>query len=132
MKEIGEKQRGQYIPIIMQVGMFLFVSVKLFPMMKDVNCYVHSLMSMNLFMDTTDVTKTLDIIPNYVSALFLFGCVSIVMALVFRLVYGRNRNAAFALLAYLFLWIYIWNSVTVTGKIDGACATKYAQYYLSH
>lgn len=129
---VQDTRRVMNLTFMLQSGMFIFTTLRLLPRMNNVNCYVHSLMSMNLFMDTTNITKTLDIVSNYVPALFLFGVVSIIISLLFRLFYSKNRRAAYTIIGCLFLWIYIWNSITVTGRIDSACATKYAQYYLSH
>lgn len=109
-----------------------FVSVRLLPMMKNVNCYVHSLMSMNLFMDTSMVTVTLDTIPNYTQALFAFGILSFVMALLFCFLFSKNKKAACLLIAIVFLWIYLWNSATVTGRVDRIGDTRYAEYYLQN
>ena len=129
---VQDTRRVMNLTFMLQSGMFIFTTLRLLPQMNNVDCYVHSLMSMNLFMDTTNITKTLDIVSNYVPALLLFGVVSIIISLLFRLFYSKNRRAAYTIIGCLFLWIYIWNSITVTGRIDSACATKYAQYYLSH
>lgn len=132
MGHLEVENKIKNISFAMHIGMLGFVDVLLLPLMENVNCYVHSLMSMNLFMDTSNVTKTLDTIPNYVTALFLFGIVSVIIALLFRLIYSRSKNAAYILVGCLFLCIYIWNSITVTGRIDSLSETKYAQYYLNH
>ena len=87
-----------------------FVAIELLPIMRNVDCYVHSLMSMNLFMDTAEVTMTRDIIPNYVPALFLFGVLSVPVALLFRAIFQRNRCIAYILIGVLFLCIYIWKT----------------------
>ena len=119
------------LSLIINAGLFAFVAIELFPIMRNVDCYVHSLMSMNLFMDTAEVTMTRDIIPNYASALFLFGVVSLLAALIIRSIYQKNRYVAYILIGMLFLSIYIWNSLTVTGLVDRECATKYAVFYLN-
>lgn len=120
------------LSLVLDMVMFLFAAVKLFPLMDGVDCYVHSLMSMNLFMDTSSVTKTQDIISNYTAALFLFGVLSAAASQLFRIIFQKRRQSAYLLLACLFLSIYIWNCVTVTGRVDEACATKYALYYLEN
>lgn len=86
---------------------------------------------MNLFMDTAEVTMTRDIIPNYALALFLFGVLSLLVAFIFRSVYPQNGCVAYSLIGMLFLFIYLWNSLTVTGLVDRECATKYAVFYLN-
>lgn len=85
-----------------------------------------------IYADTAEVTMTRDIIPNYVPALFLFGVMSVLAALLFRAIFQRNRCIAYILIGVLFLWIYIWNSITVIGCVDSAYATKYAVFYLYH
>ena len=35
---------------------------------------------------------------------------------------------AYILIGVMFLWIYLWNSITVTGLIDSVCETKYATF----
>ena len=120
------------VAVSVHAVLFTFVSVRLFPLMKNVNCYVHSLMSMNLFMDTSMVTVTLDTIPNYTQALFAFGILSFVVALLFWFLFPKNKKAACLLIAIVFLWIYLWNSVTVTGRVDRIGDTRYAEYYLQN
>lgn len=110
--------------------LFAFVAVCLFPLMKNVDCYVHSLMAMNLFMDTSKITMTRDVVPNYVQALFMFGVLSLIVSLLIWLTYMRKRYITYVLIGVLFIWIYIWNIITVTGRVDVAHATKYAIYYL--
>lgn len=132
---INRMQPGRKIfnlPLIIHAGLFVFAAIELLPIMRNVDCYVHSLMSMNLFMDAAEVTMTWDIIPNYVPALFLFGVLSVFVALLFRAIFQRNRCIAYILIGVLFLWIYIWNSITVIGCVDSAHATKYAVLYLDH
>jgi len=119
------------IVLTIYAGMFIVVAVEILPLMRNVNCYVHSLMAMNIFMNTEGVTKTLDTIPNYTSALFLFGIVSMAVSLLCRMLYKNKMGVVYVLIGILFVYVYIWNSVTVIGVVDDACATKYAQYYLS-
>lgn len=132
MNDMESGRKLLNISFFIHIGLFVFSLVKLLPIMKDVDCYVHSLMSMNLFMDTTGITTTQDIIPNYVLALCLFGVVSVPVAIIFRIVYRRKRYVAYILIGVMFLWIYLWNSITVTGLIDNVCETKYANFYLNH
>lgn len=126
-----ENRKVLNIVWILYMSMFIVVSVRILPLMRNVNCYVHSLMAMNMFMNTSSVTKTLDTIPNYTSALFLFGIVSLVLSLLIRSIYKNKMKAMYLFIGAFFLYIYVWNSVTVIGVVDDACATKYAQYYLS-
>ena len=87
---------------------------------------------MNLFMDTRAVRRTLDVIPDYAMALFLFGAIAALAYGLFQLVYQRNQTVAYLLIEILFLSVYIRNCITVIGRVDHACETVYAQYYLLH
>ena len=108
----------------------LATGLRLLPRMDQVNCYVHSLMALNLFMDTEEVTGTLAVIPNYPEALAAFGLLSFLVFVLLLCMRGRRgRRAGAAVLCVLFLWIYVWNSVTVTGRVDRFGATKYAEVY---
>ncbi|HIY61564.1 MAG TPA: hypothetical protein H9831_12940 [Candidatus Eisenbergiella pullistercoris] len=108
----------------------LVTGLRLLPRMDQVNCYVHSLMALNLFMDTEEVTGTLAVIPNYPEALAAFGLLSFLVFVLLLCMRGRRgRRAGAAVLCVLFLWIYVWNSVTVTGRVDRFGATKYAEVY---
>ena len=108
----------------------LATGLRLLPRMDQVNCYVHSLMALNLFMDTEEVTGTLAVIPNYPEALAAFGLLSFLIFVLLLCMRGRRgRRAGAVVLCVLFLWIYVWNSVTVTGRVDRFGATKYAEVY---
>lgn len=118
--------------VMTHVGLLVFTSIRLLPLMKGVNCYVHSLMSLNLFMKTASVTATLDIIPNYTEAIFAFGIFSLLVSIIFLLMARRNIRAACVMVCAVFLMIYVWNSITVTGRIDRLGMTQYAQFYLQN
>ncbi|MBO5147023.1 MAG: hypothetical protein J6C19_16105 [Lachnospiraceae bacterium] len=121
----------QWLSAAVHAGLVGFTAVFLLPRMQGVDCYVHSLAALNLFMDTSGITKTQEIIPNYSLALFAFGIFSLVIGVLIGIARRRNIRAAFLVIALVFLWIYIWNCYSVIGRIDGAQATVYAQYYLS-
>lgn len=68
----------------------LVTAFRLLPLMDHVSCYVHSLMALNLFMDTGDITGTLDVIPNYAEALASFGVLSLLIFIF--LLYARGKR----------------------------------------
>lgn len=104
----------------------------LLPLMDHVSCYVHSLMALNLFMDTGDITGTLDVIPNYVEALAAFGVFSLLIFIFLLCARGKKgRCCSAVVLCILFLWIYVYNSVTVIGRVDGCGESRYAEVYLN-
>ena len=124
-----ESRRLYGAAVLLYLCAALVTGFRLLPRMDQVNCYVHSLMALTLFMDTEEVTGTLAVIPNIrrrwrPSACFLSG---FVLLLCMR--GRRGRRAGAAVLCVLFLWIYVWNSVTVTGRVDRFGATKYAEVY---
>ncbi|HJA92821.1 MAG TPA: hypothetical protein H9717_06850 [Candidatus Eisenbergiella merdipullorum] len=105
---------------------------RLLPLMDQVSCYVHSLMALNLFMDTGGVSGTLDVIPNYVEALAAFAGLSFLIFLFLLCARGRKgRRCGAVLLCVLFLWIYGWNCVTVIGHVDRCQDSRYAEVYLN-
>ena len=116
--------------VVLYLCAALVTGLRLLPRMDQVNCYVHSLMALNLFMDTGGVTETLAVLPNYPEALAAFGLLSFLVFVLLLCLRGqRARRAGAATLCVLFLWIYVWNSVTVTGRVDCFGATKYAEVY---
>lgn len=68
--------RLRWMALSLDVCVTLAMAFRLLPLMDHVSCYVHSLMALNLFMDTSDITGTLDVIPNYAEALAAFGVLS--------------------------------------------------------
>ncbi len=117
--------------LLFYVSVTIVTICRLLPQMAQVDCYVHSLMSLNLFMDTRTVTRTLDVIPNYTTALAAFAGVSfLVFACLLRVRGRKGMCIGTAALCILFLWIYIWNSVTVIGRVDACGETKYAAVYI--
>lgn len=125
-----ESRRLYGAAVLLYLCAALVTGFRLLPRMDQVNCYVHSLMALNLFMDTEEVTGTLAVIPNYPEALAAFGLLSFLVFVLLLCMRGRRgRRAGAAVLCVLFLWIYVWNSVTVTGRVDRFGATKYAEVY---
>lgn len=125
-----ESRRLYGAAVLLYLCAALATGLRLLPRMDQVNCYVHSLMALNLFMDTEEVTGTLAVIPNYPEALAAFGLLSFLVFVLLLCMRGRRgRRAGAAVLCVLFLWIYVWNSVTVTGRVDRFGATKYAEVY---
>lgn len=102
------------------------------PAMRGADCYVHSLMALNLFMDTSGVTVTKDLIPNLAQAVGWFGLLSVGVFAAVVILYKRHRKAAFAMIAVLFLLIYARSMVTVLYHVDSAGLTSFAQFYLAN
>ena len=110
----------------------LVTAFRLLPLMDQVNCYVHSLMALNLFMDTGDITGTLDVIPNYAEALAAFGVFSLLIFIFLLCGCGKKgRRYSAVMLCILFLWLYLYNSITVTGHVDSCGESRYAEVYLN-
>ena len=118
--------------VLLDVCVTLATAFRLLPLMDHVSCYVHSLMALNLFMDTSDITGTLDVIPNYAEALAAFGVLSLLIFIFLLCARGKKgRRCSAVVLCILFLWIYVYNSVTVTGRVDGCGESRYAEVYLN-
>lgn len=114
-----ENRKVLNIAWILYASMFIIVSVRILSLMRNVNCYVHSLISMNMFMNTTSVTKTLDTIPNYTSALFLFGIVSMALSLLIKIIYKNKMKSVYLLIGTFF--VYNAQYYLSDGKIQQSC-----------
>ena len=124
--------RLRWMALSLDVCVTLAMAFRLLPLMDHVSCYVHSLMALNLFMDTSDITGTLDVIPNYAEALAAFGVLSLLIFIFLLCARGKKgRRCSAVVLCILFLWIYVYNSVTVTGRVDGCGESRYAEVYLN-
>ncbi len=129
-KKEKEKRSLFGAAVVWYLCVALVTGGRLLPRMDQVNCYVHSLMALNLFMDTGEVTGTLAVIPNYPEALAAFGLLSFLVFVILQYIRERRgRRGVMVVLCVLFLWVYVWNSVTVTGRVDHFGATKYAEVY---
>ena len=102
------------------------------PNMQGADCYVHSLMALNLFLDTSNVTVTKDLIPNLPQAVSWFGLLSIGVFAAVYILRRKGKRLAYGLIAVLFLLVYIRSMATILCRIDAAGLTVFAQYYLSH
>lgn len=128
----GAGWRLRWMALSLDVCVTLATAFRLLPLMDHVSCYVHSLMALNLFMDTSDITGTLDVIPNYAEALAAFGVLSLLIFIFLLCARGKKgRRCSAVVLCILFLWIYMYNSVTVTGRVDGCGESRYAEVYLN-
>ena len=128
----GAGWRLRWMALSLDVCVTLATAFRLLPLMDHVSCYVHSLMALNLFMDTGDITGTLDVIPNYAEALASFGVLSLLIFIFLLYARGKKgRRCSAVVLCILFLWIYVYNSVTVTGRVDGCGESRYAEVYLN-
>lgn len=128
----GAGWRLRWMALSLDVCVTLATAFRLLPLMDHVSCYVHSLMALNLFMDTSDITGTLDVIPNYAEALAAFGVLSLLIFIFLLCARGKKgRRCSAVVLCILFLWIYVYNSVTVTGRVDGCGESRYAEVYLN-
>ena len=128
----GAGWRLRWMALSLDVCVTLATAFRLLPLMDHVSCYVHSLMALNLFMDTSDITGTLDVIPNYAEALASFGVLSLLIFIFLLCARGKKgRRCSAVVLCILFLWIYVYNSVTVTGRVDGCGESRYAEVYLN-
>lgn len=128
----GAGWRLRWMALSLDVCVTLAMAFRLLPLMDHVSCYVHSLMALNLFMDTSDITGTLDVIPNYAEALAAFGVLSLLIFIFLLCARGKKgRRCSAVVLCILFLWIYVYNSVTVTGRVDGCGESRYAEVYLN-
>lgn len=128
----GAGWRLRWMALSLDVCVTLATAFRLLPLMDHVSCYVHSLMALNLFMDTSDITGTLDVIPNYAKALAAFGVLSLLIFIFLLCARGKKgRRCSAVVLCILFLWIYVYNSVTVTGRVDGCGESRYAEVYLN-
>lgn len=125
-------RRKGTVCLILFAGLGVYARLRLLPLMEEVDCYVHSLMGMNLFMDTKAVEVTRTVIPGYPQALWLFALLSLAAA-VFWQASGSGRRslkrAAAAGTVVLFLVIYAWNCAEVIGRVDACGETVYAEYY---
>lgn len=128
----GAGWRLRWVALSLDACVTLVTAFRLLPLMDHVSCYVHSLMALNLFMDTGDITGTLDVIPNYAEALASFGVLSLLIFIFLLYARGKKgRRCSAVVLCILFLWIYVYNSVTVTGRVDGCGESRYAEVYLN-
>ena len=128
----GAGWRLRWVALSLDACVTLVTAFRLLPLMDHVSCYVHSLMAQNLFMDTGDITGTLDVIPNYAEALASFGVLSLLIFIFLLYARGKKgRRCSAVVLCILFLWIYVYNSVTVTGRVDGCGESRYAEVYLN-
>ncbi len=127
-----EARREGAVCLILFAGLGIYAGLHLLPLMEEVDCYVHSLMGMNLFMDTKAVEVTRTVIPGYAQALWLFALLSFAAALFWQAAGRGSRNlkrAAAAGTIVLFLFIYVWNCTEVIGRVDACGETVYAEYY---
>lgn len=109
-----------------------FFALFIAPNMQGADCYVHSLMALNLFMDTSNVTVTKDLIPNLPQAVGWFGLLSIGVFTAVCILRRKSKRLVYGLIAVLFLLIYVRSMATILCRIDAAGLTVFAQYYLSH
>ncbi len=109
-----------------------FVVLFIAPVMRGSDCYVHSLMALNLFMDTSAVTMTQDLIPNLGQAVCWFGALSVAVYAALCALYKKHGKMTCGLIALLFVLIYVWNFATVLYRVDAAGMTKHAVFYLSN
>ena len=108
-----------------------YYGVRIMPVMDGAKVYVHSLMSINLFMDMSRVTNTLDYVPEIGRACLMFGIVSIVIMAVIMLLdrFGLHTVVSVILIT-MFMAVYIRNVIDVQYRVDVAKETKYARFYL--
>lgn len=131
----GDDKPGKWV-LFAAGGLLVFCTVFfaffIAPNMQGADCYVHSLMALNLFMDTSNVTVTKDLIPNLPQAVSWFGLLSIGVFAAVYILRRKGKRLAYGLIAVLFLLIYIRSMATILCRIDAAGLTVFAQYYLSH
>lgn len=99
--------------------------------MKGIDCYVHSLMSMNICFDMTGVSVTKDVISNLGTAIIVFALVCCILFPLFVALSKRGKiRAVFIITGVLFLYIYLRSFCDILYRIDVRALTDFAQYYL--
>jgi hypothetical protein len=122
-----------YMVFVLMAMLTAIFTTNIAPAMRGVDCYVHSLMSMNICFDMKDVKLTQDIIPNLSMALIIFGVVScICYVILLRLFRSGRKKAAFTVIGIIYLYIYLRSFFDILYRVDAYSLTDYAVYYLGH
>lgn len=122
-----------YMVFLLMAMLTAIFTTNIAPAMRGVDCYVHSLMSMNICFDMKDVKLTQDIIPNLSMALIIFGVVScICYVILLRLFRSGRKKAAFTVIGIIYLYIYLRSFFDILYRVDAYSLTDYAVYYLGH
>ena len=121
------------ITVILYAILTLYFAIRLAPAMEGIDSYVHSLMSMNICFDMTDVTLTQDIIQNLPTALIVSGIIMGILFLITVFLFkNKNKRLAYILICILCLYIYLRSFWDILYRIDSYSLTDYAKFYFTH
>ncbi len=118
---------------VLMIFLSVFFAVEISLDMKGIDCYVHSLMSMNVCFDMTNVSLTQDIISNLGIAIIIYAIICCILFPLFVQFAKKGKiKVVYLLTGILFIYIYLRSFCDILYRVDVNALTDYAKYYLAH
>lgn len=131
-REKGAGWRLRWVALSLDACVTLVTAFRLLPLMDHVSCYVHSLDGAESVYGYRRYNRNTGCDSQLCGGIGVFW--SAFLLIFIFLLYARGkkgRRCSAVVLCILFLWIYVYNSVTVTGRVDGCGESRYAEVYLN-